>query len=346
MKTKISTFFVAEDPGGFNALFPLIKHFHEEGLDYTVVLDGACRLLAQEQHIKFLDAEGLDDATLFSLLQSTQPKILVCGVSHDTLSIDKRLIALAKRSRIKTLVVMDYWKNYSQRFSNPGTNDRAYLPDGICVIDDYMKKEMVTEGFDPAQLHITGNPFFETFGKVRKRDGTYILFASQPFSETKEAPFDEVLIFEECVSALRACGSTLPIVIAFHPREQKRDKFNRIINESKMTISHSTGPIEHILPGAEIVIGIQTMPLFQAALMGKKTISYQPGMNKENDILVSNHLGLSVPVYTRKELQDAICSLLSMHGLPASLGEARKRYVESSPTLKVFAVINKLLSLS
>lgn len=335
--------FIAQDPGAFNAVFPVIRRYREKGWPHGVALAGACRPIAKAKGFSFTDVEGVEDHILQQTLADVKPDILVYGVAHGDLSIDKRFAVLAQKKNVKTLAVIDFWSNYRARFfSNPDTNDCAYLPDVICVIDEYMKEGMIAVGFDAEKLHITGNPFFETFSKVLPAKGSQILFTSQPYSETTGASFDEVAIFADIIRALEKLGSKLPVVIGFHPREVKRHKYDSSIKASGLSISVATLPTEELLDVSKLVIGIRTMMLFEAALRGKKVISYQPGLTRAADVLVSNHLGLSSAAYTYPELLEKVGEMLTSKTLPRHLEAARRRYVYSNATDRVIKEIETL----
>ncbi|MDP2755348.1 MAG: hypothetical protein Q8P40_13305, partial [Nitrospirota bacterium] len=273
VKNKI--LFTAQDPGGFNALCPVIKKIMKGCMDVKVCLANESRDIAKRNKINYLDCTNISDRKLEKLINEFRPDIAVVATS-DGLSVEKKITAWAKSKNIKTISIIDFWSNYKMRFSNPGTHDLAYMPNAICIIDKYMKKEMLEQGFEESQLYITGNPFFDLFKTRRSAQAKYILFASQPFSEIEyetnkavNSPFfNEVDIFADYVKILKGLKVKQPIFIALHPRCKKRDKYNKIIAKSELNISVAKDGTEDLINGAELVIGINTMVLFQAAMIG------------------------------------------------------------------------------
>jgi len=151
--------FCAQNPGGFNALWPIVKKIKGQ-IRILVILSAEAKAIAKREKIDFLDADAKSEEQLHEILEKFDPRVVIAGTSQG-LSIDKKIIVWAKRKRIPTVSVIDFWANYRIRFSSPNTIDLAYLPNFICVVDDYMKKQMVKERFKANQLVITGNPFFE-----------------------------------------------------------------------------------------------------------------------------------------------------------------------------------------
>ena len=57
--------------------------------------------------------------------------------------------------------------------------------------------------------------------------------------------------------------------------------------------------------GSDLVIGMNSMLLEEAAFMRVPVVSYQPGLRTE-DTLVANQYGMSRPVYRREALEAAL----------------------------------------
>ena len=346
-KRKNRIIFVAQNPGGFNALWPVIKKIKGQAR-ILVVLSAEAKAIAKREKIDFVDADEKSDEQLHKILEKFDPHVVVAGTSQG-LSIDKKIIVWAKGRGIPTVSVIDFWANYKVRFSSPDTADLAYLPDFICVIDDFMKKQMLNEGFKASQLYVVGNPFFDTFGNYANIKGEYIVFAEQPFSELfaktqkmdKASNFNEVKIFSDFVRALEKEKAGYPVLIALHPRCKNVNKFNEIIADSSLKISVFGGDTKNLWKKAKLILGINSMVLFQSALEGKEVLSYQPGLTKKEDPLMSNHLGLSEFSYGRKEMEKKLKKIFSERGAEKKSPAAIKKYVNNS-TQKVIDLINNI----
>jgi len=338
MKKKHKIIFTAQDPGGFNAIVPVIKKLEKDArFSISVILAKHACLLAEEQNIKYSDA----DKKSFDV---SGADLIFTGISFAD-SIEKKIIFLAKAENIPTISIVDFWTDYAPSFSDPETKNLKYLPDYILVIDEIMKKQIIAEGLPKDKIFITGNPSFDFFVKKanQKTDKNLITFFCQPLSELykknsqdykNSTNFNEVQVFEDIVKALEKIDLNKKIIIDFHPRAKKFDKFDKIIKNSRLKIeknikSYNKNSIEK----PEIIIGMSTVVLFEAALAGKKVLSYQPGLKGE-DPLLSNRLGLSVPVYKKSELKEALVKLILDKSIKSS-PKIVEKYTKNNSTKKV-----------
>lgn len=338
MKKTDKILLAAQDPGGFNSLVSVIKILKKKRIDIKVLLANESCLIAKKNNINFLDCSDFSQEKLETAFKNFNPKIVVTATSFG-LSLDKKMLKLAKEAGVPAVSIVDFWSNYKFRFSNPETEDLAYLPDTICIIDEFMKSGMNKEGFDKKILRVTGNPFFDGFKKISKTKESYFLFVSQPFSELGMPDFDEVKIFRGFVDSLVAIKDNTPIIISLHPREKNKEKFKEIILGANIKIEISDKSGDDLVNDAKIVLGINSMALFRAALKGKKVISYQPGIKKDKDVLMSNNLGLSELVYDFNKLGQTMKKLLEKKGNQIKLEKIRKEYVGNNSTQKVVKII-------
>jgi hypothetical protein len=349
---KKKILFVAQDPGGFNSLVNVIQKIKNGRFEIKVFLANESRQIAKKHKIKFTDCTNKNKKELEKAIDKFSPDLALVATSMG-MSIEKKVLGWAKKNNIKVISIVDFWSNYKMRFSTPGTVDLKYLPNAICIIDEYMKEQMIAEGFNETQLYITGNPSFDTFKKAEKKIGKYILFASQPFSEVfseidkknVDSPiFNEIQIFSDIISVLEKIKIGLPVVVAFHPRSKKRDKYNQIISKSNIKVTKAEGDTLDLIEEAKVVIGINTAVLFRAAMMGKKVISYQPGISSKQDPLISSHLGLSQAAYDYSELERLLKKSFLQPFLSKDFDKIRNKYINNNSTQKVIEIINNFLN--
>jgi len=348
MKGKIKIIFVAQDSGGFNAILPVIKKLkrRKEFISKTILANQS-RDIAKKYRISYLDGNLLTNKDLKRLLENNRPSLIFTATSQG-LSIEKRIAKIAKVQKIKTIALIDFWSNYKFRFSDPGTENLIYLPDYILAIDEIMKKEMITQGFDSKKIIITGSPFFDSFLKItkEKQSKKIISFFSQFFSELlkkehKTYPgFNEIQVFEDFIKTLEALQVKLPIKIKFHPKTKRLSKFNRIIRNSKLKISIETKlSSEDLIKKSKLVLGMNSVVLFEAAMIGKPVVSYQPGLNRP-DPLISNRVGLSRAVYQKRNLYSTLEKMLLTKAKKKNL-KLIKKYIRNKSTDKVINFIEK-----
>ena len=215
----------AQDPGGANAVIPVAVEMQKRGDAVVAMAEGAARDMCAARGIALSDM--------------SDPDVILFGTSGGE-SVEKRVL-LQMRGKAPTVAVLDFWSNYWQRFSGPGTKDFKYLPDMVCVMDDIARDEMLAEGFPPERIAVTGNPHFDHFadGITREsEDQKRVLFISQPIrADTKipglaRPPSDEYDALDALCAALPA-GHMLSIRL--HPRDT-RNKYDRYLN-SRITIA-------------------------------------------------------------------------------------------------------------
>lgn len=351
MKKKHKIIFAAQDPGGFEAIQPVVEKIKKDVCFETfVLLAGEARRLAKERKIAHIDANRFGPSAIEALVERERPDLIFTATSSG-LSIEKQITKIAKEPGIKTVALMDFWGNYRLRFSDPGTGNLNYLPDAILAIDRVMKQEMIKNGFESAKIFITGSPAFDNLGQRKKNPpaGKFIAFFCQPFSElarkgeTVDQGFDEIGVLKDLVEVLGSLGVKLPVKIKLHPKAKISGKFSGIINQAKkLDVSlENKLSVADLIENSAIVTGMNSVILFKAALAGKKVLSYQPD-RKGVDPLASNRLGLSQAVYTKEKLELALKKLILAKPQQKKRALVEK-YTRNRSTEKVMRFIERFI---
>lgn len=349
MRKKTSILFVAQNPGSFNAIFPIYSSFKKQsGYALEYIFSDDNKTIVKDKSIKLVSNSDYSQRRIKQIIASFIPKVIVTGTSEGK-SLEKKAIRSSMTFGIKTVSIVDFWGNYKMRFSDPGTKNLRYLPDYILVVDEYSKEQMIAVGFDSKIIYVTGNPFFDSFGKAksRKYESEIVSFFCQPFSELSrdegngKLPFNEVSVFKDLVKVFEEMDITNKILIKLHPRTKNFTKFDRIIDKSHLEIKVvGNSDVKGIISRSLLVTGMSSVTLFQASLMGKKVLSYQPGC-ENNDPFISNKLGLTVGAYSKKSLKPIISRLLSL-----KISKNKKvinRYTRNESTDKVVNFIKGLI---
>lgn len=341
MKRKFKIIFSAEQKGGFDIFLPVIKRIkNNKKIDVFLFLDNKeIYELAKKQKIacKLLTNHSLEK--IKKIVKKINPDIIFTD-TNDTdfdFSIDKKFLKTAKEFNKPTVSIVDSWVNYGGRFGVK----LEYLPDNILAIDQKMKEELSSIGIPSNIIKITGSPRFDKFSNIKKtKVENLIVFYSQPFFEKKP---NEIEIFRDIVNALEKMYPKKEIIIKFHPtrEENKKDrkKYDNIIKNSILKIKKAEKNIkaEDLTKKAELIIGINSIALVDAALMGKRVISYQPGRNKKSDFLISNKYGWSLPVYKKEKLFFALQDIFKK---PPVKKEELEKYTKNNSTGKVINFLN------
>ena len=336
---KYKYLFFACDPGGANAIVPIIKHFENYEKCIVYGKNKALSVFAREG-IRCVNIETIESCEnkIDNLLLKYKPEIVITGTSSNDF-FEKKMWIVAKENRITTIAVVDHWTMLGYRFSKHTVNeskeferdhDLSYTPDHITVIDDYCKSQLVKLGIAEYKVHVMGNPHFEYYKKqideipdvliqqyIKKYniDGKrIILFASDNISDAFDERdkgkelywgYNEKTIFGYLEYILnQRHEEDFIVIIKPHPKEDVQYWYELKLNPNKYIIDDKTDT-KTILKASDLVISMQSMVLFEAALCGKKYMSIQIGLKRENPFVLSR-LGIAETILDQDGLEKAM----------------------------------------
>lgn len=334
-------FFFARDPGGVNALIPIILNTDRNLKIVVYGKDGAMERFSQNGVVCediMRHCIEISISEIEYLLQVLMPDLIITGTSSDDFT-EKYLWTAARNMKIKSFAVIDSWVNYGIRFSKYtlkesekywSERDFSYLPNFILTMDDYSKKEMIKDGIPEEKIVVTGQPYLEYTRKrilqvedekvkaYRKKvgclnDEKLIVYASDNIYrdfDDKEGKtywgYNERTIFPYVYDALMNVepnSNEFVLLVRPHPKEDI-SYWEGIALENKrlrMIIDASTTG-DLIIRAADLIISMQSMFLMEAALVGKKIMSVQIGLQREDPLILSK-LDIVKPVMDDKNLQ-------------------------------------------
>lgn len=302
------TFFLAHDPGGVDVTRPLAAYFADKGLEHTYYCCGPAGKLVAEQDIEADEAiENIEKAA-----RSGNISLLVTGTSWNS-QVEVQALDLCKNNGIPTAVVLDYWNSYATRFRQV---DGTYIfPDYYIVMDELAVREAIEEGVPQGILYPLGHPGLDRFVSrhsygslpiVDQQETLRCLFLSQPLSQLygESLGYTEQQVLEDCIDAAGKIAK-VQMSVKFHPKD------NAAYSSSykDMTVQ---GQLEDLIPGFDVVIGMNTIGLLHTILMGKEAICYQPNL-RGPDYSITNKLGLTKPVSSKDQLVQELSALLRSH---------------------------------
>ena len=331
--------FFACDPGGANAIVPIIKHFENKE---KCIVYGKNKALSvfQSEGIKCINVEHFEDCENridFILLQDS-PKVIITGTSSNDY-FEKKMWAVAREQGITSIAVVDHWTMLGYRFSKYTVSQNrefeidhnlSYTPDYIFVIDDYSKNELVKLGLPDSKIYVMGNPHFEYYRRqvegisadcvqqykqrINAGDKKIILFASDNISDAFEEKenstelywgYNEKTIFQ-CVKTIlnQRIEDDYIVVIKPHPKEDVQYWHELNLDENRYIIDEKTDT-KIVLKSSDIVISMQSMVLIEAALCGKKYMSIQIGLKRENPFVLTK-LGIARTILNVKQLNECM----------------------------------------
>ena len=230
-----------------------------------------------------------DQAELLQEWDRNPARSILTGTSHYT-AFDALFWDLGKRRSVPTLAVVDYWSNLERRFKDSE-------PDRIGVIDDEQAREARRLGLPEAI--ITGHPRLAAIRGLpdkAPKDRVTVLFVSERIAgdvaDGVNDPygFDEIDVFRLVTEAGRkaaAAGIQTDLVVKFHPYNDRNEILNALgtpADDSALSIDFIDGnePIAPLIVACDLVVGMSSVALIEAALMGRPVVSVQPGLIRED----------------------------------------------------------------
>ena len=326
---KKNILFNFQQMGGANALLPLIEHLEKTNniliTGRSLVCDNlAARNIPVKRHGE-LKSNGFYRISLSKCFNKFKPDILIT----DTIDLNRApesivcrsLWSCAKKESIPSVAYVDCWWGYDKRFLFPGELSPPAMPDGIAVIDEMARTDMINAGYDPIKITALGNPWFETLCKMNKNisdtpalrkelnllpDNFIILFVSQPLEKTfngnKTYGFTEKNTLSALLESLnklpQATRKAITLVILLHPEEDDSISKSVIIKANiDLDIRIKKNNQHKLVRASNLVTGMFSMLLAEAVLLQRPVISIQLHLKKE-EILITNKIGATKSVNT------------------------------------------------
>ncbi|KJU82074.1 hypothetical protein MBAV_005729 [Candidatus Magnetobacterium bavaricum] len=370
----------SREPGGAEILSSALNVVPSEA---CVILgkDYACDIY-NKWGLSYITYYGNTQEALSLFLDKLHNKDFPCAVLTSATSLpkedmtEKYLWDWAKLNNIPSIALLDQWQNYKERFSGP-VHDQIlkYIPDAICVMDDSAMKGMVKDGIPENHIFITGHPALANIRRkikdvdetaiknIRDRlgitsDKRLIVFISEPFSHSKsdKEGFTELSILREVFAYLRkrlesinGLQNDISFIVKLHPKEYIegfkgiKDDFPDVMEIIKPLFLKYEITKEELLIVSDLVLGMSSILLMEAIVMGLPAVSLQIGA-KRVDLCESVNQGL-IPLITEQEGMERV--LNSLLDSPDYLREYLLRIKEYSiiddPEDQIWSVVRLMI---
>lgn len=315
-----------EDPGAANFVVPLLESFAAFNVTYRLLAQGnACRYLINRR----VTFEAIPDrADASALLQAWQPDLIAIGTAENRDTWAWQLLEAARRAKVATVGLVDSAVNATHRFRGNTDRPLQFVPDALVVPDDATREAFIALGVDPKCMETCGHPNHDRIyamagamkhdseqtrvprpgdeirivflselsdavgGGVYSRDELYTLTGQGASDLRTHVVLDEFL---------QACEQVLPAarrVLRLHPKQAPSDL--EIYLEQFHEVSSGGDPIDCVRR-ADLVVGMTTALLDEAALLGKPTLALVP-RELEKNWNASVQWGATVAVWKRQDL--------------------------------------------
>ena len=261
------------------------------------------------------------------LLIDEKPDVLLICRCINPRSHERALVRIARRVGIPSVSIIDEWYDYRANYSDESGN--IYIPDTICCPDKQALEEAVADGIPRHALRVTGSPALSAlidqinvsrrippenpFPVEKSETRPVILLLSERISdhctdqrnkkEDQESSigYDEFKVRIDLANVLNKLDSGVTVIEKLHPSTSKED-FAPIELSNSNWLIYEYGILFEFFWWSNIVIGMRSIALLEAFLIGLPSISYQPDL-----------IGINRCTAVKKGLVDCIVSQDSLH---------------------------------
>ncbi len=297
------------DPGGAEVLAPVARLLARRGFETAVLARGHARERFRRHGVaSFLAGRIPRDCGGIFLRHA--PDVVITsasGLPWVDMS-EKHLWEEARARRVPSIAFLDQWQNYAERFSGTGEAEKLrYLPDLVNCIDGIGKEEMIGEGFDARRLRPLGHPYLSSlrpavpapppgapFAEAGGGGGappSRILFVSEPIAENygEARGYDQFAAIERVLDSIDGRSPGCELRIRLHPKDDpaKFRRFERRRRGGRVVVATPDGPARRDIEAADVVLGMTSIALIEAYILGKRVLSVQPGLKVRDPLMIT-----------------------------------------------------------
>ncbi len=305
-----SLLFTATQHGSFNLISPIIGRCSKK---YLVGYLGIKKILQDKLDLNRIinEDETIDIPTL------DKYDFFVTGTSPSS-DVEYDIWKYASSTEKKSMCLLDSSKHLSYRFFK---KDAWSFPDLICVADNQVKDALQAFATEKSRIIVTGSPYFDSISALKISDfekqniravrsitnKKVITFCTEyiaKMGEKERYGFDEISVLDDLVKYIDQSGKNrFRLIIRIHPNDSKEiyEKYIRSINGS-VDCEIITDDIDRkLFQISDVVIGMTSLILVEAAIMGISSISYQPS-KKITEVMEYRSMANIELAFTRKKL--------------------------------------------
>lgn len=336
-----------DDPGGGLAVSSLIDSLsREKNISLCIYAGTFSEKFLKEDNVSFKKISSrITTKEAETIFHSEHPDIIVTGTSGG--NAEQELRNAAYQRKIKSIVVLDFWKDYARRWLY-SSYPIDKMEDKICVMDELTKKEMSDEKFPERNIIITGHPYLDKIfnynkhklnaGNENREQKNQYLFLSQPLEIIGVKDY-KIHPLRTLLDALRksadARNKKLTLTIKLHPLEEESEELNSLAesyNSDRLKISFAdkAGQLKELVRECGTVTGYNTIAMFESRALNKRTISLTAGPVKASLLSAMKEAGIE----TVETNADKIFDLLNKENT-----EVRSNFIFKGGTEKCVRVI-------
>ena len=334
MQTRILA--VASEAGSGKAIVPVLLSLIRRGVEIKAFL--SARVLSFVNQLPELASVGSfapisKNQSVQDAIGTFSPDGILVGTTAGD-SLERQLTIYARERNIRTVAAVDERYGYRRRFSDQD-NNLCYLPDIIALMDEQCYTDALAEGLPVVRLHVTGSPILSYLvyhsTKLAQNAGPpahvfdpswkQATFVSETFArDNGSSPgergrlgsflgFTEETVRRDILSVLDEIGRPTVVIEKLHPSDEQVPK-EGWMGSNLYWKQISGGDLWPLLLQSDVVIGMRSMALLEAALLGCRVASYQPNLIGDNQC-AAVRFGVAARLDTPQDLGAWLLSNLS-----------------------------------
>ena len=327
----------ASEAGGVRNLIPLLVEIARQNAKVTFVTNSilVSLLPPETEAYEILTVEDCMDE-MEATVERVDPIAVICGTTCYPNSAELVFLQCARRRGICGVAVVDEWYNYRQRFATGSELRPLVLPDVIALPDERAVREAVSEGLPVERCVAAGSPALADVWEKGERwrveppglPGVLAGTTDRPvfvfMSETHAADnggalgesgllgdylgYTETIVRDVLLELLSGLGEDVVFVEKLHPTAPTSVTPTRVPTNVDFRVARSE--TLELAAHCSAVIGMRSMALLEAKLLGCHVASFQPGLiGAERCTAV--RLGLVRSISDRKEMGAWLLAALS-----------------------------------
>lgn len=294
----------ADDPGAVNYLAPLPQALAKRGVLSHFVVDATLQNYVRDRCMAAKIRAS--DALPVAMLQGVD--LLVAGSSENRECFGIRLIDAARAAAIPCVGAVDMEVNAAHRFMGEGCDPLRHFPDYLMVPDPSCAKAYEALGVRPDRIVVCGHPHYDVvrahrqaferedtaalrsrfFPEAPSKSPVWLFVAEgvdllNPVVSFRSADytlhgrggsrFRACIVLEEVVDVAKSLCPRPWIVLRLHPKNSIKDFASVLPDVSQ--ISQGGDPLP-LVWAADLIVGMTSMLLLEACLLGKSHVSVLP----------------------------------------------------------------------
>lgn len=358
-----------EDPSAANYAALLLAAFSERGWSARLCGAGVAPGMLRSRGVDCFEAGAGTSAA--DLLATVKPRCVMVGTAENPDTLGLQLIAAARDAGIPAVAFIDALLNFEYRFRGRTSDPLAHAPDWLLVPDEWTSEAFRGLGFPQDRISVCGHPQYDaTLALASKWDQagaramrerlfpqvdldrrilTFISEGSIRYELLPPHPVAEYgfkgrskgkgrtkVVLEEVLDAIADIDPRPYFVFRAHPIESADDyrEYGAEIDDF-----NSGGSALELIYASDLVAGMTSMLLLEAALLGRSTLAILP-QEAQKEWLPSVRSGIAPYAADRASLRSHLSRMLQ--GAPAA-ARPGKDIVVTQATQRVAGVVASVI---